>query len=173
MSNIRVINDSYTYVTREQNKDDAWDADDTKTINRIEGIQIVSDKGWNDLTTSFDVKEGEVYYLLYAVYDTGDSFHRSDGQIEYVGLYQSRDVAEDNAKRIKEHDKIASRLNRSYCVSEQERKQLEKLRKTFEQYSVNLITEDGKEYKISCPWVGYFEILDDVEVVEVMVETSK
>jgi hypothetical protein len=87
------------------------------------------------------VLEGEYepnrpYYLVYAIYDTGDSFGRDEGRIEYIGLYSDLEVAHENERRCRE------------CV---------------EGYSVTLVTDSGKEYKVSTPWVGYFEHLQYVD----------
>ena len=143
MPNVKVLYDTNGYTIEEGEDSDeqySWQGV-TGTDNTINGIEQVSDNSFSELVTDFDIVPGESYYLLYAIYSTGDSFSRSEGEVEFVGLYKDPTVAKSNADRIWDN-------NEHHDSS----------------HSVNLVTEDGKEYLLSVPWKGYFENLSDVSV---------
>src|SRR5210317_84780 len=96
-------------VTRAGDPDDEWDRDDTYTDHNIEGFRAApeEDSKYFDLVVPYEPEFDKEYYLLYAVYSTGDSFGHDDGSgIEYIGLYTENelDVARENLDRVKKHD---------------------------------------------------------------------
>lgn len=142
MTNVRVLNDKHVIVTREATKDQ-WDRDDTDTSHSVQSIEVVSERAYLDLTVDFEVEAGGQYYLLYGVYSTGDSFGRDvDAGIDYVDLFQSKEVADENLKRLEANSREVTS-------------------------TVKLVTEQGLEYNYSVPWKGYFERLSYVEVLQV------
>jgi len=109
----------------------------------IEGLEI-SDTSWSDLETSFDVLPNKDYYLLYAVYGTGDSFGRSSGKLEYIYLYEDENIAKQAAKLIDaDYTKYCKEKGDSFA-------------------SVTIPVEDNKTLKLSCCWKGYFERLEEL-----------
>ena len=142
MVNVRIIDETYGGVSREATEDE-WDRDDTYTDHNIQGFRAVKEKDYYDLSVGFDVKKYKHYYLVYVIYDTGDSFGRDDGQIEFVGLYQDRSVAEENKRRIDKNEKVDS-------------------------FSVKLVTEDDEEFDCHTPWKGYFECFHGASIEEVL-----
>lgn len=128
--------------------DDEWSRDSYYESHTVRGIKEVKEKDYFDLP--LEDGEGPIY-LLYAIYDTGDSFGRDEGRFEAVMLHHDRSIAEENRRRILEQ-------NRQY---EQSRGH------NMEDYSVTLLTDSGKEFQISTPWNGYFEDLSTVEIEEV------
>ena len=144
MPNIKVQYDTRSYTIEEGDGSGerySWQGV-TGANHSIMGVEQVDDDRYGDLSTSFDVEVGEQYYLLYVLYSTGCSFSRSEGEIEFVGLYKDPAIAKENADRI-----------------------WKKARKDGERsFSVNLIAEDGQEYQLHTPWEGYFERLEDVRI---------
>ena len=101
-NNIFVLYKSRTHVTREAG-DSEWDGDDTSIDTKI--------KGWSSSGRSFDFYSEEMpvpfkpdrqktYYLVYATYNTGDSFHVTTGEIEFIHVYETPEVAEKVAKML-------------------------------------------------------------------------
>lgn len=147
-TDIYVINDTYSEVTRERDPNDEWDADNTATSNCIRGFKIVNKSSkkneYTDLTIDFEVKETIPYYLLSVIYSTGDSFSHHTGHIEYIDLYSNIEYAEAAQKMIEN----------AYAAKDKE-----------ERYSVDILDNNGNMRKISSSsWVGYFESLEEVRI---------
>jgi hypothetical protein len=170
VAKIQVVDEARLYVTEPGDPDDRWDRDNTATEHYIRGIRVVGEKDYYDLQTAFDIDPKRPYFLMYAIYSTGDSFGHDEGRIEYVGLFEELEFAHENVARIRRHNEIYQQLNdRWYRSSKQmSKEQLKKLEKSFEPYTVRLVTEDGQEYDVHVPWHGYFERLIDVEVEPVL-----
>ena len=165
---IRVNDIATGGVSRYGNPDDRWDGDDTWVDHAIDSISVVETYG--DLEVGFDINRDQIYYLLYAIYSTGDSFSSREGEIEYVGLYQDEDVANENLKRIERHHDTHEKINRrSYHLTERQKKEIKRLSKNFSEHTIMLVTEDEVEYQIHVPWHGYFERLTEVTVKRVLV----
>lgn len=163
---VRVQNDAYGYVTERGDPNDRWSADSTATDNNVTGIEVVKENDFYDLVVDFDPTK-EPSYLLYVIYDTGDSFSNHDGLIEYVQLYKDKSVAFENKRRIEQHYKLYDDLNSRFRLTEKQRKELKKKHKDFDAHSIMLVHENGEEYKLHVPWTGYFETMQEVEVKEV------
>lgn len=132
---------THTELTREPDSSDSWDRGSTSSSHEILGLVLNS----NDcsflserLDIDFDVHAGENYYLLYAVYDTGDSFgHDDDRGIEFIDLFKSEEKAD---------------------------KAYEVICRDSKQPRIYIETETGKTHNFYAPWNGYFESLSYVEV---------
>lgn len=131
----------------------------------INGIAL--GESYGDIETAFDVHSNVPYYLLYAIYSTGDSFHYEEGHVEFIDLYTQREVAEENMKRIEAHAELYKLCNSRNYGEKLTREQREQCKK-FNAYSVVLLfeTQDGAtiEHKIHVPWNGYFERLSHVTI---------
>lgn len=164
---VEIVNEGREYVTRSATEDQ-WDCDDTSWDHSIEGIRQANH---GDLTLGFDLVEGQTYYLLYGLYNTGCSFCHTEGVIEYIGLYQDEKVAKENLERINRHHEVDQKINGKgeYWGTNMSPKETKRLAKKHSPYSVELITEDGEEYQVSVPWHGYFESLTGVDIEPVQV----
>lgn len=139
MTRIRVNADSYTEQVTEPTGDD-WDWGETVTDHCINNFQVVKENEHSHLVVNLDPKPGVPYYLLYAVYSTGDSFGWDAGKcIEFIELYQSFEKAEENMDKLN-------------CDQSSE---------------VKIESETGEVYNFFIPWNGYFESLDHVGVEKV------
>lgn len=107
MKHIRIYDNSWMEVTRKCDNDDEWDRDDTAITHSIQGFSVLEGAvGYGDLLTSLkEIKLGKPYFLVYVLYDTGDSFGRDDGQIEYINLFESEDLAEELVRKIEDDSK--------------------------------------------------------------------
>lgn len=142
MTHVRIEYDTHYDVTREADPSDRWDRDDTYAWHIIREVRAVGEKDYYDLVVDFEPK-GTACYLLFVIYDTGDSFGVDQGQIEFIGLYRDRKVAEENKSRIEKLD-------------------------YKDKYSVQLVTEDGRKYKVHAPWIGYFERFQYADIQQVL-----
>ena len=97
MTNLRINDSAYTEVTRERDPDDRWSGEDTYTGHSIESFHVVSDDDYCDISVAFDIDDGRDYYLLYAIYSTGDSFSHDEGCIALIDLFETKEMAEEPA----------------------------------------------------------------------------
>lgn len=125
--------------------DDEWSRDSYAEDHYILGIKEAKKGAYFDLP--LEDGEGPIY-LLYAIYDTGDSFGRDEGKFEAVMLHRNLEVAQRNKKLIEEHYR---KYKEDYSFSDGA-------------FSLKLFTDSGKEFEISVPWTGYFEVLTNVEI---------
>ena len=75
MAKVRVVYDHPCDVVREGDPNERYDGDDLVYSTYINGIAL--GESYGDIETAFDVHSNVPYYLLYAIYSTGDSFHLS------------------------------------------------------------------------------------------------
>ncbi len=129
----------YTEVTREADPDDEWGANDTSTTWSVDGITLHDRDGHRALPADFPVEAGDRVYVVYAVYSTGDTFHRADGEyLEVISFHKSevtaaRNVAALNVRRGRDSD-----------------------------FKMVVEYDSGAKVERHCPWDGYFESLDYV-----------
>jgi hypothetical protein len=141
---LKVINEKRTHSTRGEGDYADWSED---IYNDIRELEIVdSDYSYRDVIADFDVKSGDIVFLVYALYSDGDSFGSSTGNIEYVAVYKSKEKAEACVKQINDS--------------------VDKSRNT---YSMEYTTESGSVLTVSCPWIGYFNRLESAEVRRLIV----
>ena len=125
---------SETHVSRERNPDDEWDADDTDTSWTVYGVTIKETDGPHALPAG-DIKAGDTVYVTYAVYSTGDTFHRDNGEyLEVLSFNQIRDFAEQNRNSAASKGDLIVKF------------------------------DNGNTIHRHRPWDGYFESLDYVNV---------
>jgi hypothetical protein len=92
--------DTYSYITVESDPDDEWSRDSTAADIYINGLHVVSNHNYRDITVSFDVEPGKMYWLVWADYGTGDSFGRDDNKVEFVDLFINEEMAQAAAKSV-------------------------------------------------------------------------
>ena len=116
-----------------------WDVRGLVLVNKDDNSRYLRHQEATEV--AFKPEKGKVYHLLYAIYSTGDSFGHDEGRnLEVIGVYKDRKVAEENEKRLRE--------------GKPEKKGL-----------VQLKVEGRTElHGYHCAWNGYFESLDRLEV---------
>ncbi len=147
---LRIEDEQLRRETSEPDPDDRWDRASTQTDHSIVGFNAApeTEEKYYDLVIPYEPQYNEEYFLLYAVYSTGDSFGHDEGAgIEYIGFYRENqlDVAQENQRNIEQHLRS----------------------KDDDSYSLKLKSPEGKEFDQHAPWVGYFESLDLVEIVSI------
>lgn len=89
-----------TWITRHGDPDDEWDNDSTDGIVSIEQCSIVPNDVYNSLETSFDVTPGDIVWLVWAQYSTGDSFGSYGAQYELCAVFKNEIDANTEAERL-------------------------------------------------------------------------
>lgn len=140
---ISVLDDVVWSTSREPNPDDDWDRGDTHTDHHIRGITVGSGHFSETIDVCFRPVPGLTYYLLYANYDTGNSFGHDSGRVDFIDLYYDETLAWDMARKLM---KEASE-NR---------------------YDYEITMQNGKTQSYHAPYIGYFESLNDIVVVGVV-----
>lgn len=117
--------------------------------NSFEYVSLEKDEfGVDKVPVDFEVSEGDIVYIVWAEWSSGDSFGRSDsGQSEVVHIFKDADLAFECLEILKKnqskHDPYLGR-------------------------EVSFKTDSGKEINYYRPWFGYFESLSGIHL-----ETSK
>ena len=124
-----------TEVVREGSGD--YDGDDTRQDNWVESASPALE-GEGTVVAAFEPKEGAKDHLVLVRYSTGDSFHRDGGLMEVAAVFEDERLARWAAAMIEASP---------------------------DAYSVGFLCEDGSCMKVSCPWSGYFESIESVEVL--------
>ena len=112
-----------------------------------------------------------ITYKIRLHYSTGDSFNTYDTN-DYLEMeWKNSDIVEKNLERIKEHYEYVKSKNRYPYKGEQviNRPTWLNIKKhrwpDDENYTINLLTDEGEEWQVYCFWMGYFEHLQYAEIV--------
>lgn len=140
--NIKIEKQHYVDVTRQAERTE-WDADDIAHEYTIDGYSVVKKNEFYDFILDEDPK-GKTLYFVYAVYDTGDSFHREDNVMCEVGLYEHEEDAQA----------VMVALEKDYKDS--------KTRELFDPIEVALPRRGIVETVATSTWKGHFERLREI-----------
>ncbi len=113
-------------------------------------------------------------YTIKVDYRTGDSFHTEENSDELGICWESKDLAKQALKDIKEHYDTWEVCGYSVSVDDKYKESKkhpwhyeykEFNQKDMSGYSLSLEGDDGERHQVSCFWVGYFEHLLGAEIV--------
>lgn len=159
---LKIIDAYEEYLVNEEyygDPDDPYSSfRETHTDHDIQGAIIVDkDKYW-DIVINDDVSVGDVIHLLYVIYTHGSSFDRAvHGGIEYIAAVKDGNnnglLILHEAKKAIDEDDQKNRFRDDISVS----------------VKIPLPDENNEKkiVKISAPWKGYFEDLDDIVIERV------
>jgi hypothetical protein len=141
-------------VSDDYDHEDEWERGDTCTSWYVEGAMPegrVKDK--DKILDTIGTNHAGTCYLVYLIYSTGDSFgHDSRSNLELVWVFPSKELAELAVKTLEEHNKgFQNEANPSSYPN------------------VVLQLEEGVYKEFYPSWQGYFESLDEVGFVKVVV----
>jgi hypothetical protein len=125
-----------------------WDEGDSIYYHNLQGFWI---KKPHNRSESIDIpfipQPNTPYYVLYAIYSTGDSFgHYEDSDLYIVGMYEDEELAKENLKRLENPSqyRVSKRRNNAWSYQD----------------SVYLKNMSGKStYEFHRPWLGVFNSL--------------
>ena len=147
MKNIKLDINTHRENLGGQVDDDEWSRDSTSTDVYI-GDMFEITKGWSELESDIDFQKDKDYYLVWATYTTGDSFGRDSGNYEIIELFDSIDKAELMSKTIEDNYKVYEKESNTFNAD----------------YTVELTMNNGNVVRLCCPWKGYFESLECVNI---------
>jgi hypothetical protein len=102
---------------------------------------IEKTKEYPDIVSVHNLKRGDMCYVVWALWSTGDSFGCSrNGEYEALALFIDNAAAEDFRNQLIKSD------NGSY------------------EYSTVIKCLDGQELTVNKGWTGYFESLSDINI---------
>ena len=115
-------------------------------------------------------------YKIKITYDTGNSFRKEEGKIDFLDLeFTDLEIAKDNLRRIKEHYLAYMLIKNEWDIREKDRKR--EIIKAESQdwyvsgrngeweYIINLFNNKGETVQEQVFWAGYFESLVCAEIV--------
>lgn len=138
----KIDHTAYIEVTRERNIDEEYSGEDTSTNWNIFS-SLTIDNNYPDITTPFEIEEDKDYYLVYVIYNTGDSFSYHDGSnVEFIEIFENYDKATSLVHQIKSNTNLEN-LNGEY------------------------LDEKDNKKNLSFCWYGCFESLSICEVMRV------
>jgi hypothetical protein len=144
--NVKIDKISTSYITRSRDLDDKWDNDDIAWSHDIRGFSVVGKNDYWDFVMTNDPK-GKTLYLVYVIYNTGDSFHRENNAICLVGLYENQ----SDAKAVVNSLELDSKTNNE----------------GFEPIKVKLPKTGVEETIGTSTWKGYFERVVSINCEEI------
>ena len=143
----------------------------------VSGLALVKDDGdYGTLVTPIDIQQDTNYYVVLVVYSTGDSFSHTDGLRDYVEIYRTREEAEETSRLIRQHYDFykdypwlneCKATNYSYLGKRQQKFADLVFGGNF---TVKIKNGDGVEYKYHAPWMGYFEAIQEIEVIKLQLK---
>lgn len=126
------------FVTRNCDPNDEWDRDDTAASIDILGIRVSTTNGYGSIPVDFEIDPAKTYYLLWADYDTGDSFGRDGNQLEIIDLFET-----ETAAMVAQQELLSTAENK---------------------YSTKYTRNSGSKITYYKPWEGYFEYLNALNI---------
>lgn len=149
MRYFKIDKTTYRANTGGYDPEDEWSRDSTVESHNIHGLIEVGKNAYYDVCIA---GEGDTFYLLYGIYGTGDSFGVDEGRFEEVSLHRDIDIARENKKRLEIHERSQD-INSSLEIG----------------WTVTLLNDDGSEFTYSPPWLGYFEVLTNIDIEKVSI----
>jgi len=129
-----------------------------KSDGRIESLKV-------------NFKPTENIYLVYGIYNTGDSFGYSNGEAEILEIFETADEANEFSNKVNSFNELVT--SDMYGLKPKEK--TEKINKIKDVLGNSLQESDSSWRKydfihkgqvLSFPWGGYFENLSFVDVKE-------
>lgn len=125
-----------THSEREPVQYGSWEEQYSSSITNVRRVSDDEDRPYR--SDVFVVPEGtEQVYVIYMIYSTGDSFGRSEGNMDIIHVTANEDAAHALA---------------------------DKITKNPDEYSIEFVDDFGRPIKISNRGAGYFERIDYVAV---------
>ena len=124
---------------REEEQFGSWEEIHSNSFKGIDKSQSP------DANCIHDIQVGEVAYVVWVEYSSGDSFGHSEGNYEIIAVLKDFNEAENLAKAIRAHE-------------------------DSEEYEFLWTSSDGQQVFYGfAPWSGYFEHISDIHVESAIV----
>ena len=115
-----------------------WSSDNSNYFKQVTKTDV-----YPDITSSLDIKEGELCFVVWAEWSSGDSFGTAhDGNTEALAIFKDP----ESAKFFKKEAENATA------------------------YVKEFVTPDGQIHDVRCPWTGYFEELTEIHIEQTILK---
>ena len=105
--------------------------------------QVTKTDVYPDITSHLDIEEGELCFVVWAEWSSGDSFGTAhDGNAEALAIFTDVKSAKEFQEKV---------LNSG-------------------EYSVKFTTPDVQVHNVRCPWTGYFEELTEIHIEQTVLK---
>lgn len=105
---IKIEKTTHTEITREANPNDEWDGDDQEHFHTFHGFSIREQHGYWDFILDNKPNSNQMYYLVYVLHTTGDSFHHESGCLCMIQFVDNIEDAVYIRNAIRENSKNES-----------------------------------------------------------------
>lgn len=147
ITKIALVGKWHTESTGGWSDEDDWSRDSTYTewyIDKVVRYEVASKSKLNILDTINTKHKGKCY-LVYAIYSTGDSFGTDESaNLELIWVFNDKNLAEKAKEEIVTNYE-SYKGDRLPCYIE---------------------IDKGEVHLFNTPWIGYFENLETVEIIE-------
>lgn len=143
---------------REPEEYGSWSSEYQNKFNSVS----LSDKSSYRSTSAFkDAKIGDVVFVVWAEYSTGDSFgHAASGSIDIIDVFSDVKLANALKNQLKTEGVIKDKYGREK-------------RPDWQNSSIKYKNQDGIEITYNRSWLGYFESLDEIHISTALVGPDK
>jgi hypothetical protein len=146
---------SYREIIRERDPNDQWSGQDTDSHHTIDGIFLTPEYRFPDVVSEIPIEKGKQYFLVYALYSTGDSFSHDSGCLFYIDLFDKIEKAEKCKQSVFAH-------YRNYKDDAEYHGEAHCRQAGYESPTQGMKT-------VHVPWIGYFESLQEIIITPVQV----
>ena len=130
--------------TESYRSEEEWGSWSSQYSNYFE--DVTKTDTYPDITSSLDIKEGELCFVVWAEWSSGDSFgHGVNSNTEALAIFKDPESAKMFKKEVE-------------SITEYSRE--------------SFVTPDGQEHDIYCPWTGYFEELTEIHIEQTILKYS-
>jgi hypothetical protein len=143
--------------------------DSTEQALRLGGYRLMY------LDASTEIKPGDKLYVVYGVYNLGDSFGTENNKREHVAIFKKREQAEIFQKKLNAYNKLTDLRKNVF----------NNLTPTQKEHQINICKFIlGENYHpvtgifkhrgapMYFPWGGYFERIQYIDIIEVVVSDA-
>lgn len=142
-------------LINEANPTDLWSRDSYRYDYQVTGV---SRSNAPDIVAFFKIEPNVDYFLVYAVYSTGDSFGTDEGCVIWIDIRKTRKESEELVKELYEQEKIyIKNIKNNLSIKDE--------------FSIEYTLADGSKELIHAPWRGYFESLEEFKIVPVRLQS--
>ena len=121
--------------------DEEWGSWSSSNSNYFESV--TKTERYPDITSTLDIKEGELCFVVWAEWSSGDSFGTAhNGNTEALAIFKDPESA----------------------------KAFQKEAENATEYVKDFVTPDGQVHNIYCPWTGYFESLTEIHIEQTVLK---
>lgn len=112
----KILFENFSEESRAPTSEDDWDRGDTTTYWTIPStFDVTEEMDWHSEPLGFEPIPGQMYYMVYAIWSTGDSFgHDERAHCESFGIYKTEKEAEARKAALEKPEKQSKKGHTKY-----------------------------------------------------------